>query len=167
MKILFITKEANNPTQNSGDFRKWWSEELYGIHAHRIGTWAYGLLNKFPPLDNLTNKLKHESLQKVAFINLKKTGGKSTSNKSEIIIYLEKNKEFLKEQINIINPNIIVGGISYSDVWEKLFDSDLKQDNKLLKYKNTTIIDFYHPSCRISNQKLYDSLKDKASKILK
>lgn len=49
IKILFITKEPNNPAQKPGDFRDWWHEKFNGNFSHRIAEWSYGILNDFLP----------------------------------------------------------------------------------------------------------------------
>ena len=53
LKLLFLAKEPNDPDQGGGDFREWWSEEVKYSFSHRICEWAFGLLNEFPPVEDL------------------------------------------------------------------------------------------------------------------
>lgn len=165
-KILFICKEANDPKQNAGDFRTWWKEELWGIHANRVGTWAHGILENFPDLTSITTEDKMEALGRIAFINLKKIGGNSKSNLPEIVNHLRITKIELLRQIEIINPDLIIGGVTWNILWEELFPSIelVRIDEDVLKWKDKHIIHFFHPSARKSNQFLYEELERKINK---
>ena len=50
-KVLFITKEPNDPRQSSGDYRTWWKEGLKYSFSNRIAELSFGLHNSFPKYD--------------------------------------------------------------------------------------------------------------------
>ena len=82
-KILFITKEPNNPDleEPGFDFREWWcNDEVKFVFSIRLCEWAYGIWNEFPPLEQYDAQAKRSNIQSdtirsIAFMNLKKVGG--------------------------------------------------------------------------------------------
>lgn len=167
-KILFICKEGNKSksekSAKEGDYRSWWNEEaLYGMFSIRIGSWAYGLLNGLEDIQNLSDQEIKEGLQSIAFMNLKKTAGEHISNFTAIKKCIQKDKDLIIKQINIIEPDIIIGGISWEPLWFELFDKIEEIKPNLFKSNNKLIVHFYHPSSRgkgISNKALYDNLRN-------
>ncbi|MFD2937867.1 hypothetical protein [Spirosoma flavum] len=88
-KILFIAKEHNyiglpDDQSYACDYRVWSKQGIYLRFAHRLSEWAYGLMNNFPPYEQLTNKNKHEALQSITFINVKKASGSASANPEHI-----------------------------------------------------------------------------------
>ena len=165
-RLLFITKEPNDPEQSGGDFRKWWSEEVKYSFSHRICEWAYGILNNFPPIEDLSNENKDRVgvLQSIAFMNLKKIGGGSSADYEKIKNIVIKERHLILEEINIIKPDIIVGGIGHSEVklWKLLFP-EIKPKNsgydiQIAKVNDYRIINFYHPSYRVPRAMSYSLL---------
>jgi hypothetical protein len=179
-KLLFIAKEPNNPKQEEGDFRKWWcdTDPQYSF-SYRIAEWAHGILNDFPPFDDIYDggypvKYK-EALSSIAFMNIKKIGGLGNSNYTEMMKHLKDNKELLMESIEIISPDIIITCFTWPELRNELF-SNLKWEKSgyaidIAKWKNTKIIDFYHPSSRNAPAAAYSLLQnviqsDKFKKLL-
>lgn len=80
-KILFITKEPNNPKQTRGNYREWWGDGVKSPFSYRIAEWSYGILNDFPKYDEVWKENRiHKSIQQIAFINIKKSGGAGNSD---------------------------------------------------------------------------------------
>lgn len=170
-KILFITKEMNNPGQKEFSFDRWWnSGEIHFTFSNRIAEWAYGLFNSnengFPEFDKITPSDKIEALKKIAFMNIKKTGGGPVSNKKSMIEYAKENLEFIQKEIKIIQPDIIILGLSWWELRHLVFpgvSGNWKWSNGkhvIGKDGNCTIIDFYHPSAIISASRMYYLLND-------
>lgn len=162
VKLLFITKEPNDPEQNEGDFREQLSKEVKASFFNRIAEWAYGLLNNFPPIIEITDDKKLDVMRKVAFMNIKKTGGKSSVNPDIIKETLKNEYIYIKREIDIISPHIIIGSIGYYGWWRYLFPKiDFKDsyDIKVAKGEKYRIINFYHPSYRIPRAMSYCLLK--------
>lgn len=160
-KLLFIAKEPNDPEQTEDDFREWWSEKVKYTFSHRICEWAYGILNDFPPLSNLpyVNLKRIEVMSKIAFMNLKKSGGKASANHDIIEETLKEEYKYILEEINIISPDVIVGGISKPKYWKYIFPqvqfTDSGFDIKVAKTNGYRIIDYYHPSYRVPRSMCY------------
>lgn len=140
VKLLFLLKEANQGV--GSDLRSYLrdgseitSQDLTWVRAAK---WTDGIINffDFNRLFNwhqLTEEyLKDPSayykkwLSKVSVVNLKKTPAKGVSRLEDIKAYNEDsvNREFLKKQIDLIDPDII---ILASEVVESLY-RDFTQD---------------------------------------
>ena len=80
----------------------------------------------------------------------------------EILEHAKRNQDILQKQIKLINPDIIVLGISWwSSVRNTLFQGFEHQilADYVHKYDNHLVINFYHPSTRgKSNLDLYNEL---------
>ena len=158
-KILFITKEPNsNKSTNTDDydFRKWWNRVIELAFSYRIAEWGHGIFHDFPQFKELWEKkdasIIHESLKMIAFMDVKKTGGGGKSKKSVIDFHIERDFNLIHKEIKIINPEIIVTGLSWKSTRDLLFpDVQWKECGyhiKVGKYDNRKVIDFYHPSSR-------------------
>jgi hypothetical protein len=175
-KILFIAKEPNDPLQTSWDFREIWKTEFSHSFTYRIAEWACGIINDFKlTFDNLwddPNNLRGV-LQKISFMNIKKIGGKGSTDFNELLYHYKLSKEYIVKEIEIINPEIIILSLSF---WKEI-TNDLFRDChriksgygiEMTKWKDTKIIDFYHPSAYNAPSASYCLLKNiYQSEILK
>lgn len=167
-KILFIAKEPNDPLQTSWDFREIWKSEFSHSFTYRIAEWAYGMINNFiKPFDDIwkePDKLR-EVLKCIAFMNIKKIGGKGSSDLNEIYLHYNLSKKYIEEEIEIIKPEFIILSLSF---WKEI-TSDLFGNCKweksgygieIANWNNTKIIDFYHPSAHNAPSASYCLLKN-------
>jgi len=169
IKILFICKEPNDPNKDSWDFREEWgvNENFYYSFAYRIAEWSYGLLKGFPPYDEMWAENDFEnmrrSIKQIAFMNIKKSGG-GTSVKEELIEHLNENYHFIIKQIRIIDPEIIILGLSWSELSEGIFGetnwSKTGYSKLVKKHGNAKVIEFYHPSSRMPGVASYSLLQN-------
>jgi hypothetical protein len=174
-KILFIAKEANHDdAPTAGDFRDWWNNR--GLHGHfclHIAEWSFGILNEFPPFEDVHWDHKQDwesryrsSLQSIAFMDVKKSGGGSRSNHHTVYNSIINNLDFLHEQIEIINPNIIINCLVDITLTNALFDVKNEQWKKsgyirsLFNWRGVRVIDFYHPSGRTVPAASYSLLQN-------
>ena len=167
LKILYLMKEPNNPEQKPGDFREWWKDEIRFLFTYRLAEWSYGILNDFPPYDDVWTDVKatHQALLHTSLMNIKKIGGAGSSKYSEIDSHLIKCHDYLKEQIEITDPEIIILGMSFwTDLRDKLFP-DAKWSSsgygiEIGKFKKAKVIDYYHPSSRTPPAAAYSLLQN-------
>lgn len=153
-KILLITKEPNDPKKEATDYRIWWNQEIYFKFSYRIAEWAYGIHNNFPPYDqiwpNNEDKIAHKSLKSIAFMNVKKSGGSGSSEENMINEYIRRDFDYIHQQIDIIDPEIVIIGMSWASTVNLLFpDIDWKQSGygiEIGRHNGAKVIDFYHPS---------------------
>jgi hypothetical protein len=172
LKLLFIAKEPNqtnvSPTEKQEDYRVELNQvemhkDYSKVYSYRIAEWAHGLLNDFPPFEELFSEAKfnreryREILQKIAFMNVKKTGGTGASNPEELHKAIVQDHKFLMAEIKIIDPDLIVLGLGLSkemrsSLFPKLSESDWADSGhagiKVARLDKMKIIDFYHPSVR-------------------
>ncbi len=164
IKLLFISKEPNDLTQQAWDFREWWKQEIKYRFAHRIYQWAFGVLNDFPPLEKSdSNQDKLSTLGSIAFMNLKKVAGGASADPVEISAAVSSDRACILDEIRIINPDIIIGGLGATDIWRSLFDGiefTRCYDILIARHGNHKIIDFYHPSYRAPRAMSYSLLQN-------
>lgn len=149
-RVLFILKESNLLDYRGKGMPSMRSQEaFYESYLHngednrpkqkeKIGRMACYLLtqNEKPNEDEIKNALKNSS-----FMNLNKRGGANYDIK--VSAYTEKYVDFIKMQIEILNPNVIVC----------LGTFDLIQSNQLNVINGETVptINMWHTAYRMSN----------------
>lgn len=159
-KILFILKEAYSDPTDPEDFdlceliRDKWQGPKHPIWWN-LSYWAYGIHNsnhlqtiRKPEKNNEKERaLIKESLLSSAVLNIKKSSGNTQSNPDDLKHYVLNDGEFIKREIELINPSIIICGY----VWEYL-DHLWPNANQVydLVYRDgkTFIVDFWHPANR-------------------
>lgn len=159
-KLLFIAKEPNATNHDKGGFSSFceeWntSEPDYGF-AFRIGEWATGILNDFPPFDSISLKQKYDGLKQIAFMNVKKSGGGGTVEDVKRFNELVSSQiEFIHHQIKVIEPEIIILSLSHSEFLTELLFPNIKDKWKpsgyqipIARMNGYRIINYYHPSAR-------------------
>jgi len=167
LKILWLLKEAYD---NDGDGAGGWSlakllgdplvYEKFLKSSKSKNTWypviysSFGILNNFIKYDDMEFIDKDQSmvsiLRKIAFININKLAGKSTSNDIDLERIFSQNKEILKMQIELYNPDIVIGGNSlkyYMGILNLNGVSPVTTNygTKYYLEKNRVYINSYHP----------------------
>lgn len=177
-RILLLLKD---PKEYSGDSREWLQKEegnrkLQPSFFKKLAYALYGLSTvkdaKTVDFWNIT----HEQLVKCfneipfAFVESKKQAGAKMISDKELRKYINKYKEFLKEEINILNPDIVIcfGGPQYHFAITDLFkDAEVIDEHiRLHKQTNTLIIYSYHPSARESYENFYSEIMLQYDKFL-
>lgn len=128
----------------------------------RVSEWTYGIMattaNKIPPypVDETINYYGNPYLRKIAVVNIKKSGGTSSSNMETIGKYAEYDRVQLHKEIELIDPTVIFCGytISLLNVIMEKTVKDYSHPNPNLFYfvklndHNVIVLDYYHPSNR-------------------
>lgn len=175
LKVLWILKEVNSPDDTDWNMRDTLAnlknENGKGLKHGWASTFTpivyttYGIFNNLD-WDHIDYLCKDPSiidvLNKVAYINVKKVPGNSSANFKEIKDYYKKNKEAIHEQVEIINPEVIIFGNTFEFFEEDFFDmfGQLNKDtssDSLYKYYNEKylLLWAYHPNNRMLTQKEY------------
>ena len=119
---------------------------------------SFGILNQFrmwkeiPYVTDCPEIV--DILKQIAYINLKKTAGGSTSDMNEIHRAYQESKDIILRQIEVYNPDIIIGGNTLQFLYEDLNISvnDVKQfplEGFRLTYHESAdriLINSYHPA---------------------
>ncbi|MFN4971404.1 MAG: hypothetical protein ACK5GX_00070 [Bacteroidota bacterium] len=175
IKILWILKEAwgtgwlNNQKGRPFEYPEYINTEFnFGESFPSSGAmWAkiiyinYGILNGFLKWDHMPNYWESEdvfnSLKNCALINLKKIPGSTVSNMNEIYQHYRTDKEVILNQIDIINPDVIICGGTYKILTKEYPFDILKNSNN--EYRNGNkkriFIPTYHPSYYSIGQEAY------------
>lgn len=177
-RILFLLKD---PKEYSGDSREWLQkkEENQQLRPQFLKKLAYVLYGLSTVKDAKTVDfwdITHEQLVKCfneipfAFVESKKEAGTIKISDKELDKYINLYKEYLTEEINILNPDIVIccGGPQYHFAITDLFkDAEVIDKNiRLHKQTNTLIIYSYHPSARTSYDSFYSEIMRQYGKFL-
>jgi hypothetical protein len=166
-KLLFITKEPNATNHEKNPDRsfitEWNNENPAYPFAQRIAEWTYGVFNDFPPFDEIPHN-KNQFLRHIAFMNVKKSGGKGLAIHQDIYTVARQQRELINKQISIIEPEIIITGLSSEKVrntlWPNVEWKTCGYSVLVGRNNNAKIIDFYHPSCRAAPAATYSLLQN-------
>lgn len=162
-KILWVLKEVNH----EGSLENWDMTKIlqdikaeYGIEKGFEKTFApivhlsFGIINKKTWSEvpyHYDDPTIIDILSQIAYINVKKTSGGPNIHNSSLEKAYELNRDLLFNQINEINPDLIIYGGTYH-----LFENDIET---LLVNKNTKHIPAYHPAQRtISHEEYYNEV---------
>lgn len=191
-RVLFILKDQ--PTKYSDDVRFWLrnvegkdnttrqaNRELVSRFIHNIANIFYGLQNASTqnplPLEQVSFDAVKECFNTIpfAFIESKKQGGGTSITNKVLIEYLDKYSTFIKKEIEILKPNMIVctSGVIYKRIL------DLFSPNEILEIEGHNSIKIvnrekpilifcsFHPSARKSYETIYEGVMDHYRAFLK
>ncbi len=178
-KILYVLKETNALNGDLRTFLKNGGSPTYYRTWNNIARWTNVIINN-ENLDYVSNEERQELLQKICAINLKKESGGNASNRDVIRKAVLRDKELIREQIDIYEPDVVVAcgfelvaialrDIVYEEsgaVWQKHKNGLEYYSSQLInKNKPVYVISMPHPN-RSSKTKwseslaeLYDELK--------
>lgn len=178
-RIMFLLKD---PKEYSGDSREWLQkkEENRQLQSSFIKKLAYVLYGLSTVKDGKIADfwdITHEQLVKCfneipfAFVESKKQAGETKISDKELKKYINLYKEYLTEEINILNPDIVIcfGGPQHHFAVNDLYkDAEVIDKHiRLHKQTNTLIIYSYHPSYfRISPENFYNDIMCQYGKFL-
>lgn len=119
---------------------------------------------------------RRSMLRKIAWVNVKKVSGGATANDKEIKAAAIKDSAYLRQQLNLCEPDIVICGgtspyyIDYLANNENLKWQTAKSGIRFLVDGQRIVIDFYHPQFwvneDINDQTLYYKLVDTVREIL-
>lgn len=178
IKILWVLKEAHSSDDSLSDMREalMTLQEGDGIAPGWGKTFKpiiysiYGIQNnlnwqEIPDVDG--NPYVLDSIKSTAYINVKKNAGGSQAVDKEIANFYEKYSELLNEQIDIINPDVIVfGGTmkyfnpeSFLRFGHERFRDESESHLQQYVFGDKLLISAFHPNNRtITQQKYCDSI---------
>jgi len=145
-------------------------ERKYMYTWRQAGVWVYAIINGFDTYQVLRRpSYVAQGLKCIGMTNLKKTGGKASSNWQEISYHAKQDKELWQRELEIMNPDLILCGGTYSHVVSNLgIERNLlyKADGKGYHYslfkangKQSIILSFWHPACRRNRESILTHLK--------
>ena len=139
-KVSFVMKEAYDSKDSGWDreLAEWinrgdcWKRKIW----RRIAQWSYGILNttceKICPysVNEISEEEYKQVLQEIAVINLKKSGGKSSSDYAEIAAYAKHDCEEIKKEFELIDADVIICGFTLDALNKMVFKNEIKVRQK-------------------------------------
>jgi len=174
VKMLVILKEVNDPDCNYN-----WSlpgllsdieqdkNPFYRIWKN-VCRWALVSENLSLSYQNIDDSKLKEGLRLFAVINLKKEAGSGNSNMDDIFYHVEYYKVEWLQEIDIIDPKIIVCGGTFDIISKILNIDDIMTCDSGARYflKNKRVfLEFYHPAYQVSDKMLFAYFKETLKSI--
>lgn len=171
-KILFLGKEAYGGSfdlceeiRESAPYKNWYT----------VAEWAYaitevlstGVLPEFRPAGVLETWEQYNSwLRKIAFVNIKKSSGDRASEKENLMSYVESDKDLLAQQIDELNPDVVLCCYTYEDFYGVIYAAPNTEITRVSEWcmrhkvgnKIRLVIDFYHFANQYPNKVMYYAL---------
>lgn len=126
----------------------------------------------FDTVEDLDKYDRKKYLAPISVINLKKTPGKTTSNDSEIDKFAKDDREFIKNQVEIYRPDLIIFGGTGDIFIKNILNLDTSSWTYVsdylsyLIYNDTIIVKTYHPAYRKSKKDLFENIVSPIRDIL-
>lgn len=163
-KVCFFLKEAYtkqdkynlvNDLHNNNPWTMW----------RKVAIWTQAIHNAFYGMveynDSVIRENEKQAIECISVVNIKKSNGQKHSDYEDLKKYAEEDNVMLKQELEIINPDIILCGNNISllklVLGEELQNEDT-WDNMIAKWKNTLVIDYYHPAVQYPNRVNYYAL---------
>lgn len=164
-KIAFFLKEAYSKSDDGGwSLTNWLNNGAMTRMWGAVAEWTYGIKNttatSILPKPSLSNEEKTELLKSVAIVNVKKSNGNVSSDYTDLLRYAETDCTYLKQELDLLSPDIIVCGNNSSLLRllygasirngkvtsEGIIDADFMRENGYAFAGKQIIIDYYHPA---------------------
>ena len=151
-KVLLLLKEAydGDGGKQGYDLCKWIREEWKGAARYamwnKAARWCQMVQTLENPksLEDISAEEANRALLSSAVVNVKKSNGEPSSDHGNLSEYAISDKEYIKKQIQIINPEIVICGYTWEyvrDFWpsDKVSDLVYFADGRIF-------IDYWHPA---------------------
>lgn len=124
LKVLCILKEPSTAEYEVvGGLIGWLKDEnsTFGSTWNVLARWAGDLIGSPIPRTSQGRDLRDRALEvlsKIAVMNLKKTNPSKQTDHIDLAAWAAQDADFIREQIGILNPDVIVGcGVRAELVW--------------------------------------------------
>lgn len=148
-KVLFVLREANCGEKKEESYFWFRDDIVNGKPDNSNGILARRILKIYAHIwgkeNNATsNKINIQDLRAAAYMNLNKRGGKNVVDHRYLKYYVWMYQEFIRKEIELINPEIIICGGTY-----ELLKSIVDQETE------AKMIDLKHPSYHFMSDEDY------------
>lgn len=177
-RVLYILREANGSGgRDTGEGRtvdecEFWFKQCV-CNDNNLGK---NIFKRIAEIQKVINRLdgntpRREVLKEVAYMNINKRGGHSSVNWPVLNNYAKKYRDEIMEEIAIIQPDIIVCCGTYWTLIDNVYDKFNKEnweekknyiyeELEISANKYAKVINVYHPSARISDEKYMGRFKE-------
>ena len=131
----------------------------------KVAIWTQAIHNAFTSEqaynEESIRENEHALVKQIAVVNTKKSDGLRNSDDNDLMKYAKEDKKELKQELEIINPDIIVCGHTF-DMLKQVLGDELDVENTCETlygfWKDKLIINYYHPACRYPSRLNYYAL---------
>ena len=166
-RVCYFLKEAYTSNENGYNL----VEDLHDCERpwtmwRKVAIWTQAIYNAFNDNiceydDEVLRSKEKEIIDRIAVVNVKKSNGGSESEYEDLKKYAIEDRLEIKRELEIIQPDIIVCGNNLSllklVLGEELQNDDT-WDNMLALWKDTLVLDCYHPAVHYPNRVNYYAL---------
>ena len=162
LRVLFVAAEphalGDRPgeaaVREAGDLRVWWrTRGGYGAFGVPMARWAAMLLHGATPAGAaaLDFAERARTVRRIAQINMKKTGGRSTPRPGSVRRWAEAHRDRLRAQVAAIDPRAVVlcGGHARA-AWAAVFGSGPTRVGESIRQGGRLVLAAPHPSSRLA-----------------
>lgn len=168
-KILFILRDAHivKPPYDIREIIK--SPYSEGKTWNNIARWTRALLDnaQYEEVEQITPTDLSSQLKRVAAINLKKEAGGAHAER--IKEFSNKHRIYIKKQIEIINPDIIIACGTFINIKRDVYDDNRRCTSRvpnttyrvytiMINDKKIPVIEFCHPQYNKKNESLVEDM---------
>ena len=157
-KVCFLLKEAYGDRfdlaeklKNEGAFSEtWFNGAIWAQAVYDAFMYPFGNVIPFNG-DKLANikKNAHSIIQCISVVNIKKSDGECRSDNADLRNFAISDADELKEELQIINPRIIICGNIWDIVKDTVFEGkakELAEIPEVYRWMDSFIISYYHPA---------------------
>lgn len=166
-RLLFVLKEPNK--WKRAHVRSQLNEGAKYLVWRNLARWAVGILDGFPPLDEIGQERLDRALRQIAVINLKKASGGARSHSVVLAAFAHLDRDLLRRQVDEITPDLVIacGEDVFSNlIWLLNLDADPRtagEEPVRSRRLDLTSVCWKHPSSRAKTEDLYRGLQDRVS----
>ncbi len=175
-KILYLLKEVNDSNGGGWDLRDYVKSGARASTWNNITRWTIGLQNidsdiSWNEIEHIDAEQRQVTLQSICAVNLKKTPGGSVCNTEELNRIAEEDKDYLNQQIQLYDPDILIC-CGTSDEYHKIHENEdeWKMTSQGIWYyermSNKYVLAFVHPEARIKSNFTYYMLINAVKEIM-
>jgi len=167
VKVLFVLKETNKAKQdvvkaiNNALVKKssgWWKGKVLS----RVGRWAFGLANYSGEVPSFNDAKAHgkDATWGIAYMNMRKTAGGASTNKKSFDSHVKEYAPYIRRQIELIKPDVVVLGGTYKPVKAHVFPELNHVCKRIHQHDDMVFINVHHPAARANASGIYHQLMD-------
>lgn len=165
-KVCFFLKEARTSNEAGYNLTKDLKESPPWRMWKKVAIWTQAVHDAFQGKVEYNNERlrsnEKAAINSIAVVNVKKSNGNSSSDYNDLEKYTKDDRAKLKRELELINPDVIICGNNFSLLKKFVLKGELScdntEDNMIAMWKNTLIIDYYHPAVQYPNRVNYYAL---------
>ncbi len=163
-KICYLLKEAYSDDEGFDLAKLLHKKEPWQMWK-KVAVWTEAIFQAFGDGKEYDQERIQANIRRntdrIAIINVKKSNGQSESDYKEIGDYAITDRGFLRRELDIVNPDIIVCGYTNHCLRTILGDEWVNNETSMTlfgEWNGKLVIDYYHPASQYPNRVNYYAL---------